>query len=168
MSAKHTFSKQNQTSIKLLKGLRVEGDAHSGVTVKHRSRVAQNPEEPNLRQVHLIHTELFEELGSRYTIEPGQMGENITTTGLNLLELPKETILFIGQTAQVKITGLHNPCSQIDHFQPGLMKAVLSKDAEGNLVRKSGIMGIVLEGGEVMPGNSIVVKLPSEPFKNWR
>jgi len=165
LSATHTFSKPNQTSIKLLKGLGVEGDAHSGVTVKHRSRVAQNPEEPNLRQVHLIHSELFEELGNRYTIEPGQMGENITTTGLNLLELPTDTILFIGQTAQVKITGLRNPCSQIDHFQPGLMKAVLGKDAEGNLIRKSGIMGIVLEGGEVRKGDSILVKLPSEPFK---
>lgn len=165
LSSKHSFSKENRQSINLVEGLGVEGDAHFGSTVKHRSRVAQNPNQPNLRQVHLIHSELFEELKDRYTIEPGQMGENITTVGINLLDLPTDTLMYIGTTAIVKITGLRNPCAQIDHFKPGLLKAVLDKDAEGNLIRKAGIMGIVLQSGEVKSGDSIRIKLPSKPYK---
>jgi hypothetical protein len=164
LSDNHTFSKENQESIKLVEGLGVKGDAHFGSTVKHRSRVAQNPNQPNLRQVHLIHNELFEELIDRFTIGPGQMGENITTVGINLLELPTDTILYIGQSAIVKVTGLRNPCAQIDNFIPGLLNAVLDKDADGNLIRKAGIMGIILQSGEVKPGDSIRIELPPKPF----
>lgn len=165
LSKKHTFSKENQDIIKLVKGLGVEGDAHFGSTVKHRSRVAQNPNQPNLRQVHLIQNELFEEISNGFTIKPGQLGENITTVGLNLLELPTDTILSIGETAIIKVTGLRNPCVQIDHFQPGLLKAVLNKDSDGNLIRKAGIMGIILQSGEVKPGDTIRVEFPPRPFK---
>lgn len=165
LSDKHTFSKENYESIKLIKGFGVEGDAHFGSTVQHLSRVAQNSDQPNLRQVHLIHSELFNELEDRYNIEPGQMGENITTRGINLLELPTDTILHIGKTAVIKITGLRNPCVQIDNFKPGLMKAVLDHDKEGNLIRKAGIMSIVLESGEVRPGDSIHIQLPTIPYK---
>lgn len=165
LSAKHTFSKDNRQSIKLVEGLGVEGDAHYGSTVKHRSRVAQNPNQPNLRQVHLLPNELFEELKDRFTIEPGQMGENITTVGINLLELPTNTILYIGKSAIVEVTGIRNPCAQIDHFKPGLLKAVLDKDVDGNLIRKAGIMGVILQSGEVKPGDAIRVELPPKPFK---
>lgn len=165
LSKEHTFSKNNQEVIRLVKDFGVEGDAHFGSTVKHRSRVAQNPNQPNLRQVHLIQGELFEELADRFAISPGQMGENITTHGINLLALPTDTILFIGEMAIVKVTGLRNPCAQIDHFKQGLLNAVVEKDLEGNLVRKAGIMGVVLQSGEVKSGDTIRVKFPPRPFK---
>ncbi|MEH7237672.1 MOSC domain-containing protein [Bacillus sp. JJ1562] len=165
LSEKHKFSKENQDFIKLVKGLGVEGDAHFGSTVKHRSRVAQNPNQPNLRQVHLIQKELFEELADRFNIKPGQLGENITTVGINLLDLPADTILFIGESAIIKVTGLRNPCAQIEHFKPGLLKQVLDKDSDGNLIRKAGIMGVILQSGEVKPGDTIRVELPNKPYK---
>ncbi|MEH7123129.1 MOSC domain-containing protein [Bacillus sp. JJ1773] len=164
LSKKHTFSKEIQEIIKLVKGFGVEGDAHFGSTVKHRSRVAQDPNQPNLRQVHLIQNELFKDLADRFTIKPGQMGENITTVGINLLELPTDTTLFIGESASIKVTGLRNPCAQIDNFKQGLLKAVLDKDSDGNLIRKAGIMGVILQSGEVKPGDTIRVKLPPRPF----
>jgi len=161
----HTFSKYDCDKITLLQGLGVEGDAHMGEKVKHRSRVAKDPTQPNLRQVHLIHSELFEELVQQgFQVKSGDMGENITTQGIDLLGLPTHTILCIGATAQVKITGLRNPCKQLDTFQDGLMKAVLDKDEAGNLIRKSGVMGIVLVGGEVKPGDAISVVLPEKPY----
>jgi len=164
-SGTHTFNKYNHDSILLIKGLGVEGDAHNGKTVKHRSRVAKDPTQPNLRQVHLIHTELFEELAQKgFTVHAGEMGENITTQGINLLDLPKDTILNIG-TSKIQITGLRNPCVQIDSIQKGLMKAVLDKDEAGNLIRKSGIMGIVLAGGEIKTGDKITIELPKEPHQ---
>jgi len=164
-SATHTFNKYNCDSILLLKGLGVEGDAHMGEQVKHRSRVAKDPTQPNLRQVHLIHVELFEELAGRgFKVEPAQMGENITTQGLDLLNLPKDTILSIGVTSKVQLTGLRNPCTQIDSIQEGLMQAVLDRDEAGNLIRKAGVMGIVLEGGTVKIGDEIVVQLPKKPY----
>jgi MOSC domain-containing protein YiiM len=165
LSKEHTFSKENQDTIKLVEGSGVEGDAHFGSTVKHRSRVAQDPKQPNLRQVHLIQNELFEELADRFEIQPGQMGENITTVGINLLELPTDTLLFIGESAIIKVTGLRNPCAQIDNFKQGLLKAVLDKDSDGNIIRKTGIMGVVLQSGEVKPGDAIRVELPAKPFK---
>lgn len=162
----HSMQKTTAGSIFLLEGLGVEGDAHCGVTVKHRSRVAQDPTQPNLRQVHLIHAELYEELASKgFQIAPGQMGENITTSGIDLLALPRNTVLSIGAAAKVQITGLRNPCAQLDGIQPGLMKAVLDRDEAGNLIRKAGIMGIVLAGGEVKSGDKIVVTLPVEPIE---
>ena len=163
-SKTHTFSKYTCDHIQIMKGLGVEGDAHLGEKVKHRSRVAKDPSLSNLRQVHLIHTELFEELANKgFTIKSGEMGENITTQGVDLLNLPKDTILKIGTTAQIQITGLRNPCKQLDAFQKGLMKAVLAKDEDGNLIRKAGVMGIVLEGGEVKVGDIINVQLPELP-----
>lgn len=164
-SETHTFSKFNSDRIVLLKGLGVEGDAHMGKYVKHRSRVANDPTQPNLRQVHLIHSELFDELEKKgFVIQNGEIGENITTEGIELLSLPKDTILSIGQTAKILITGLRNPCKQLDLLQKGLMRAVLEKDGEGILIRKSGVMGIVLEGGEVKIGDKIAVELPQKPF----
>lgn len=164
VSATHTFSKENQEAIRLLAGLGVEGDAHQGETVKHRSRVAQNPNQPNLRQVHLIHAELHDELqAAGFTVCAGDMGENITTRGIDLLGLPTGARLHIGNTAIVEVTGLRNPCAQLDNFQPGLMNAVLDRDAQGNLLRKAGIMGIVQTGGEVRSGDTIRVELPPEP-----
>ncbi len=143
----------------------MEGDVHAGATVKHRSRVRKDPEQPNLRQVHLIHRELHEELADKGfpEISPGEMGENVTTSGVALLELPTGARLRLGSDAVVEVTGLRNPCSQLDEIAPGLMKAVLDRDSDGELVRKSGVMGVVLEGGEVRPGDSIQVELPAEP-----
>ena len=164
-SKTYTFNKYNCERITLLKGLGVEGDAHMGKTVKHRSRMAKYPDAPNLRQVHLIHAELHEELsGKGFKVKPGEMGENITTSGIDLLALPKGTVLKIGNTAKVEITGLRNPCHQLNAIKDGLMKAVLDTDEHGNLIRKSGVMGIVIAGGEIMLGDNIKVLLPEEPF----
>lgn len=163
---RHRFSKPRLTAIRLLAGLGVEGDAHCGETVKHRSRVAVDPTQPNLRQVHLLQAELFDELSaSGFTLRPGDMGENLTTRGIDLLGLPVGTRLRLGRDALVEITGLRNPCAQIEAFQPGLLKAVLGRDANGNLIRKAGIMGIVLAGGEVRPGDAIAVTLPALPHR---
>ena len=160
------FSKPLLPAIRLLAGLGVEGDAHCGETVKHRSRVAVDPTQPNLRQIHLIQAELFEELAANgFSLRPGDMGENVTTRGLDLLSLPAGTRLRLGPDALVSITGLRNPCVQIEAFQPGLLKAVLGRDAEGKLIRKAGIMGIVLAGGEVRPGDRIGVSLPALPHR---
>ena len=164
VSGKHLFSKTNCDIVRLIAGLGVEGDAHMGETVQHRSRVAENPNQPNLRQVHLIHTELFDELALQgFVVLPGQMGENITTQGIDLLALPRDTVLRIGETVAIQITGLRNPCAQVDAFLPGLRAAVLEKDDEGRLIRKAGIMGIVLMGGEVGINDAITTKLPPLP-----
>ena len=165
-SAGHTFSKSGLGSIRLVAGLGVEGDAHLGRTVKHRSRVAVDPSQPNLRQVHLIHAELHAELRARgFAVAAGEMGENVTTGGLDLLGLPTGARLHLGETAVVEVTGLRNPCAQLDRFRPGLMAAVLDRDARGRLVRKAGIMGIVVTGGEVRPGDPIRVALPPQPHR---
>jgi MOSC domain-containing protein YiiM len=165
-SATHSFSKPNRDSIRLLAGLGVEGDAHAGETVKHRSRVKADPTQPNLRQVHLIHTELFDELTQKgFSVAPGEMGENITTRGIDLLALPVGAKLHIGSSAVVELTGLRNPCVQIDRFQKGLMAAVLARDSDGQIIRKAGVMGIVLTGGEVCPNDPITVTLPPQPHR---
>lgn len=165
-SAKHTLIKSNQDSIRLVAGLGVEGDAHQGATVKHRSRVARDPTQPNLRQVHLIHAELHEELrAAGFAVAAGQMGENITTHGLDVLVLPVGARLRLGQAAVVEVTGLRNPCAQLDRIQLGLMAATLGRDENGNLVRKAGIMAVVITGGEVRPGDPIRVELPPQPHR---
>jgi MOSC domain-containing protein YiiM len=165
-SAKHTLSKPNEDSIRLLTGLGVEGDAHLGTTVKHRSRVARDPAQPNLRQVHLIHAELHDELRhAGFGVSAGQMGENITVRGVDLLGLPTGALLHLGDAAVVEVTGLRNPCAQLDRIQPGLMAATLRRDEHGNLVRKAGIMGVVIAGGEVRPGDPIEVELPPQPHR---
>jgi len=164
-SPKHSFNKYNCQEITLLENPGVEGDAHMGTTVKHRSRVAKDPSQPNLRQVHLIHSELFDELRNKgFDVSPGQMGENITTKGIDLLSLPKDTILKVGQNAQIKITGLRNPCTQINSIKEGLMNAVLDKDPDGKLIRRAGIMGIILCEGIVRKGVQIEIELPKKPY----
>jgi len=163
-SARHTFGKGNAGSITLLAGLGVEGDAHMGETVKHRSRVRRDPTRPNLRQVHLIHAELHDELrAAGFDVAAGAMGENVTTRGVDLLGLPTGTTLRLGSAASVEVTGLRNPCSQLDGLQPGLMQAVLGRDGAGNLVRKAGVMAVVLTGGEVRPGEGVRVEPPPGP-----
>ena len=162
----HSFSKQNQASIRLIEGLGVDGDAHLGTTVQHLSRVARDPTQPNLRQVHLIHAELHDELAAAgFIVGPGELGENITTRGISLLQLPRGTRLKLGSSAVVEITGLRNPCAQIDRFQSGLLAAVVERDASGAVQRKSGIMSVVVSSGEVRPGDEIDVELPAEPHR---
>src|SRR4051794_25124180 len=161
-SAKHTMSKPNEDSVRLLAGRGVEGDAHLGETVKHRSRVARDPTQPNLRQVHLLHVELLDELrAAGFEVAPGEVGENVTTRGLDLLALPTGTRLRLGQDAIVELTGLRNPCTQLDGVQSGLMEATLERRADGSLVRKAGMMGVVVQGGAVRPGDAIAVQLPA-------
>jgi hypothetical protein len=160
-SPTHTLTKPAADTIRLLAGLGVEGDAHQGTTVKHRSRVARFADAPNLRQVHLMHAELFEELRrAGFAVGAGQMGENVTTRGLDLLALPRGALLHLGDEAVVEVTGLRNPCRQLERIQPGLMAATLAQDAAGNLIRKAGIMGIVVAGGEVRGGDPIRIELP--------
>ena len=163
-SATHTMAKSHVDSILVVAGLGVDGDAHQGVTVKHRSRVARDPSQPNLRQVHLVHAELHDELAAAgFPVEPGQMGENITTRGVDLLALPTGARLHLGDTAVVEVTGLRNPCLQLEGIHSGLMQAVLDRDADGNLVRKAGVMGVVANTGTVRPGDDIRVELPEGP-----
>ncbi len=163
-SATHRFSKQTQPRITLVAGLGVDGDTHSGATVQHRSRVARDPTQPNLRQVHLLHTELFAKLAQRgFHVAPGDLGENITTMGVDLLGLGEGTLLHIGAKAVVRITGLRNPCKQIDTFQQGLMAATLARDGHGNVVRKAGVMAVVETGGDVVVGDPIVILPPPGP-----
>jgi MOSC domain-containing protein YiiM len=162
----HNVSKHAREHIRLLAGLGVEGDAHQGETVQHRSRVARDPTQPNLRQVHLIHSELHDELRERgFQVSPGQMGENVTTRGVDLLALPTGTRLRLGEQAVVEITGLRNPCTQLDGIQPGLMEATLERDGDGRLVRKAGVMAVVAQGGEVCPGDPVVIELPQAPHR---
>jgi MOSC domain-containing protein YiiM len=164
--AAHSFSKPNEGSIRLIAGLGVEGDAHLGTTVQHRSRIAKFGHLPNLRQVHLVHAELFDELrAAGYEILPGQIGENVTTLGVGLLGLPIGTRLYLGREAVVEATGLRNPCRQFNDYRQGLMQAMLDRDADGNLVRKAGIMAIVLTGGEVRTGDPIAIELPPAPHR---
>jgi len=163
-SASHTFSKRCEDVVRLLDGVGVEGDAHAGRTVRHRSRVRTDPTEPNLRQVHLIHAELHDELRAQgFDVAAGDMGENLTTRGVDLLGLPTGTRLALGDAAVIELTGLRKPCVQLDRFQDGLMAAVLERDSDGNLGFKAGVMAVVLSGGEVRAGDPISVELPPYP-----
>jgi MOSC domain-containing protein YiiM len=165
-SSTHTFSKPNTTAIRLLPGLGIEGDAHLGITVKHRTLVRSDPTRPNLRQVHLIHAELHEELrAAGFAVAAGQIGENVTTRGIDLLGLPAGTRLHLGEAAVVEVTGLRNPCGQLDRFQAGLTTALLGRDPDGKLIRKAGIMSIVLAGGDIRPGDAIGIELPPPPHQ---
>ena len=163
----HGFSKDVVSEINLLAGLGVEGDAHAGVTVQHLYRVRKSPNAPNLCQVHLLHEELFAELAALgIPLGPGEMGENITTRGVDLLSLPVGALVHLGESAVVQITGLREPCKQMNGLRPGLMKACLSRDAAGKVVRKAGVMGIVREGGLVQAGATIHIVLPPRPWRS--
>ena len=165
-SRKHSFSKENKKSIELIEGIGVRGDAHSGKNVKHLYIAKRDPQRLNLRQVHLIHSELFDELRSKgFSVLPGDLGENITTVGIKLIDLPTNTILKFGDNTEVMVTGLRNPCHKIDNYQIGLMKEIMEKSSEGKLIRKTGIMSVVIKSGIVAPGDEIEVVLPIEPFK---
>lgn len=158
----HHFSKPLVDEVVLVAGWGIEGDAHAGTTVQHRSRVARDPSQPNLRQVHLLHAELFDEVaGSGFSVRPGDMGENVTTRGVDLLGLPTGTVLHLGESASVRVTGLRNPCQQINGFEPGLLKAVLGRAEDGAVERKGGVMSVVLTGGTVRPGDAVRVELPA-------
>lgn len=160
----HDFSKPLVDEVLLVAGSGIAGDAHQGPTVKHRSRVAIDPTLPNLRQVHLIHAELFDQLAGRgFVVRPGELGENLTTRGIDLLRLPRGAVLRIGAAAELEITGLRNPCAQIDRFQQGLLAAVLDRGPNGELIRKAGIMAIVRTGGTVRPDDPIAIELPPPP-----
>jgi MOSC domain-containing protein YiiM len=166
LSGKHTFSKPPALAITLLTGLGVEGDAHCGALVKHRYRVKQDPTQPNLCQVHLLASELLDELAAGgFSIAPGAMGENITTRGIGLIDLPTGTLLQLGESALIEVTGLRSPCVQIDKFQPGLLPAVIEKEPSGRIIRKAGIMAIVRSGGLIQPGDTISVTLPEKPWR---
>jgi MOSC domain-containing protein YiiM len=163
-SPEHTLGKRRRDAIRLLAGLGVEGDAHAGETVKHRSRVRRDPTQPNLRQVHLIHAELHDELrAAGFEVTAGQMGENVTTRGIDLLALPAGTCLRLGEEAELELTGLRNPCVQLNGIQPGLMEATLDRDSSGRLIRKAGVMAVVRAGGEIRVGDTIAVELPPAP-----
>jgi MOSC domain-containing protein YiiM len=162
----HHFSKSALEVIRLVAGLGVEGDGHFGATVQHRSRVRRDPTQPNLRQVHLIHAELHDELAGRgFPVRAGEMGENVTTRGIDLLGLPTGARLALGADAVVELTGLRNPCVQLDRFQDGLMSAVLDRAEDGSLIRKAGVMSIVLAEGDVRPGDAVRVELPRAPHR---
>lgn len=165
-AARHTFSKGNVDVVRLVAGLGVDGDAHAGRTVQHLSRKRWSPTAANLRQVNLVHAELHEELRARgFDVGPGDMGENVTTRDVDLLGLPTGARLRLGDDAVVEVTGLRNPCVQLDRFERGLMGAVLDRDADGKVVRKAGIMAVVLASGDVRPGDPISVELPPPPHQ---
>ena len=159
-SATHSFSKPPAEAITLIGNWGVEGDAHAGATAQHLYVVKKDPTRANLTQVHLIHEELFAELADRFTVLPGELGENVTTSGVDLLALPLGTRIHLGADAVVELTGLRSPCSKINKYQGGLMKALVEKDDDGCIVRKSGVMGIVIAGGVVAPGDALRVELP--------
>lgn len=164
LSGQHGFSKAPVNAIHCLTGLGIEGDAHCGATVKHRSRVALDPSQPNLRQVHLLHTELLSELdGKGYDLAPGALGENITTAGLNLLECPRDTVLLFDGGVRLQLTGLRNPCAQIEAFRPGLLREMVTRDVAGQIVRRAGVMAVVAQGGIIAVGSGITVVLPDRP-----
>jgi MOSC domain-containing protein YiiM len=157
----HRFSKPVVDEIVLIAGWGIEGDTHAGVTVQHRSRVARDPTQPNLRQVHLIHAELFDEVAAAgYQVAAGQLGENVTTRGVDLLSLPTGTLLHLGDDAVVRVTGLRNPCQQINGFEPGLLREVLGRAEDGAVERKGGVMAVVIAGGTVRAGDDLRVDLP--------
>ncbi|MFM2483764.1 MOSC domain-containing protein [Celerinatantimonas yamalensis] len=163
-SSAHHFSKQVTDAIQLIENEGVDGDAHRGVNVQHRSRVKVDPTQANLRQVHLIHIELIEQLQAQgFNVNAGTMGENITTMGIELLDLPCGAQLGFPSGARVEVTGLRNPCAQLNHYQKGLTQAVLERDAQGKVIRKAGVMGVVVQGGWVYPDDAIEVILPAQP-----
>ena len=164
VSPSHRFSKEPVEVVRLVEGHGVDGDCHAGATVQHRSRKRWRPEDPNLRQVHLLPGELLAELAALgHPVQPGRLGENVTTSGVDLLALPTGTVLRLGAEAEVEVTGLRNPCVQIDRFSPGLLAEVVGRDSAGEVVRRAGVMGVVRRSGAVRVGDELTVVLPPEP-----
>ncbi|HEX4977409.1 MAG TPA: MOSC domain-containing protein [Nocardioides sp.] len=169
VAPRHRFSKEPRAEVRLVAGHGVEGDAHAGATVQHRSRKRWRPQDPNLRQVHLLAGELLEELRTKgYDVGPGRLGENVTTSGVDLLALPTGTVLRLGDDAEVEVTGLRNPCVQIDRYSEGLMGEVVDRDEDGAVVRRAGVMGVVLRSGTVRVGDPLTVVLPALPHHALR
>lgn len=164
VDGKHRFSKTSRPSIALTSGHGIEGDAHYGPFVRHRYLARRDPSAPNLRQVHLIPSELFDALRtSGYEVHPGDLGENIATVGLALESLPLGTILLLGASATLQLTGLRTPCVLIDRFKSGLRKRL-----EGDAARprfRAGVMATVTKGGDVSPGDRIRTVLPAPPHQ---
>lgn len=161
----HRFTKPVRDEIRLIAGHGIEGDAHAGATVRRRSRFRGTWTEPNVRQVHLLQRELLDELAVEgHEVAPGELGENVTTDGIDLLALPRGTRIRLGDSAEVELTGLRNPCVQIERFQPGLMKRLIRRDAAGTH-RRAGVMAVVVEGGVVRAGDAISVELPAPPHE---
>jgi MOSC domain-containing protein YiiM len=162
IDGKHRFSKTPRLSVSLTKGHGIEGDAHYGPLVQHRCLARRAPTAANLRQVHLIPSELFDALRTRgFEVRPGNLGENITTLGLDLECLPLGTMLRLGASAIVRLTGLRTPCILIDRFEAGL-----KDELRGGLLGprfRAGVMAIVSDGGEVSPGDLIRAVLPAPP-----
>jgi MOSC domain-containing protein YiiM len=166
VSDKHSFSKYRRESINLLERLGVEGDAHCGKLVQHLWDAKKDPLRPNFRQVHLIHSELLDEVNARgFNVLPGDLGENITTRGIDLLGLPTGARLQIGEDAVVEVTGLRSPCVQINTFQEGLLEAVIERRKSVGLIRKTGVMSVVIRGGVIRNGDAIEVRLPDGPHE---
>ena len=165
LSPRHGFSKSPQLAIRLLAGEGVEGDAHCGRTAQHLYRMRQDPTQPNLCQVHLLAREFLDELAAKgHAAGPGDLGENVLTTNLDLLALPLGAVLRLGSEAVVEVTGQRTPCSQIDGFQRGLQQHCWGpRDAANKRTRRAGIMGIARTGGLVHPGDAITIELPSKP-----
>ena len=165
-SPRHRFSKQPVDAVTLRVGVGVEGDAHAGVTVQHRSRKRWRPDLPNLRQVHLLSAELLDALAVQgFVVSPGDLGENLLVRDLDLLALPTFTRLRLGVDAVVEVTGLRNPCIQLDRFADGLMQATLRREPDGTLVRLAGVMSVVLQTGVVRTGDAVAVQMPTEPHR---
>ena len=168
VNSAHTFSKLPATVVKLIENHGVEGDAHAGPTDQHQFHIRRFGHHPNLRQDHVIHAELLDEMQAKgHTVRPGDLGENLTTRNVDLLNLPEGTRLRLGAEAVIEITGLRNPCRQIDNFQQGLRELCIENSPSG-LIRKGGVMGIVLTGGEVRPGDAVAVELPPLPHRALR
>jgi MOSC domain-containing protein YiiM len=167
-AATHQLSKPIVDEIRLVKDLGVEGDAHLGATTQHQMQARSDSTRPNLRQVHLLQSELFSELAQKgHVVGPATLGENITTAGVDLISLPRGTLLLlrIGSDAVLQLTGLRNPCGQLDAFQPGLARAMLGKDEGGELIRKARVMSVVISGGTIRTGDEIAIELPLQPFE---
>lgn len=165
-SPRHRFSKAPQPSVLLVEGHGVQGDAHAGATVRHRSRRRWRPEAPNLRQVHLLSAELLGELAAKgYDVGPGDLGENVLTAGLDLLALPTGTVLRLGEEAELEVTGLRNPCVQLDRFADGLMAELVGRGEDGAVVRRAGVMAVVRRSGTVVVGDAVTVLLPRPPYR---
>ena len=161
VSGGHTFSKSERYSVTLLQGLGIEGDAHCGSTVQHLSDRKKNSTRSNLRQLHLIQSELIEELNATgFDVRPGDLGENITTGQIDLPALPQGTLLRIGDTAVVEITGLRTPCFKIERFRKGLRSAVTEHRHGGPATLKGALMAIVVAGGVVNRDDRIGVIIP--------